>query len=121
VIVNQKVWTTFIYNYNGGPEIVLSKNDDIYSSLVYINEKEIIEYSAIKENLLANSSNISTISNKWEIPVSYATKYKLELADKKSEKINLASDLSIMEDKSIILKEFQEKTQIRKNSKNVNK
>ena len=30
MIVNHKVWNLFFSNYNGGPEIILRKNDDIY-------------------------------------------------------------------------------------------
>ena len=83
-----------------------------------INDKDIFCYSTIKENLVASSCNSSKIVSKYEIPVAYASKYKLELTDK-SEKINLVSDISKLEDDTIILKELHEKNQARKNSKKI--
>lgn len=46
----------FYLNYNGGPEIILSKNDDIYTYCTSIIYKELNNYAVIKEHLLAIAS-----------------------------------------------------------------
>lgn len=45
-----------IYNYNGGPEIILSKNNDIYTSFVSCSDKMITCYNNYNTNL--NSSKL---------------------------------------------------------------
>lgn len=50
----------YLNNYNGGPEILLNNNNDIYSSLVSIYNNETSNYAIIKQNLLLNiNSNIN--------------------------------------------------------------
>jgi hypothetical protein len=61
VIVNEKIWKMFLHNYNGGPEIQLSKNDDVYVSFISVNNKEYLTYSNIRDLLIGgiNCSNFS--------------------------------------------------------------
>ena len=48
----------FLYNYNGGPEIVLNENDDIYKSAINVSEYNTLPYNVIKEIL--NQNQIDT-------------------------------------------------------------
>jgi len=48
----------FVNNYNGGPEILLCKNDDLYSSLVTVSEKEYISYSIIRDNIVSKDNSV---------------------------------------------------------------
>lgn len=61
VIVNEKIWKMFLHNYNGGPEIQLSKNDDIFASFISVSNKEYLTYSNIRDFLIGgtNSCNFS--------------------------------------------------------------
>ncbi len=43
----------FLYNYNGGPEICLIRNEDIYSNLLSISEDNYLRMDVIKEILNA--------------------------------------------------------------------
>ena len=49
IIVNDIIWNFFSLNFNGGPEIVLSNNDNIYESFLEINGSNFQSYSKIKE------------------------------------------------------------------------
>jgi len=43
------VWNFFLTNYNGGPEICLKKNDDIFVSLSSCTQTDHIPYSEFKD------------------------------------------------------------------------
>jgi len=49
----------FLYNYNGGPEIVLNENDDIYKSAINVSEYNTLPYNVIKEILNQNQIDTS--------------------------------------------------------------
>ena len=64
----------FLHNFNGGPEIQLSKNDDIYVSFQSVSVKEYFSYSVIKELLTASSAGVHSsmylgLSNDLELSV----------------------------------------------------
>ena len=61
VVVNEKIWKMFLYNYNGGPEIILKRNDDIYDSVVSVSEFHTLPYQIIKEIL--NYLDVKTSTN----------------------------------------------------------
>lgn len=50
MIVNPRIWKLFYNNYNGGPEIDLSSNTDIYSAFNCASNADHYEYSSVKEN-----------------------------------------------------------------------
>jgi hypothetical protein len=52
IIVNQELWNFFYYNYNGGPEIKLNGNNDIYANLVSVRNSN---YSYEDANRLRSS------------------------------------------------------------------
>jgi hypothetical protein len=57
VIINEKIWKMFYHNYNGGPEVSLTKNEDIYTYVSSVSEKDYVPYSSIKEDLTCISAN----------------------------------------------------------------
>lgn len=54
VIVNEKVWRFFLFNYNGGPEIEVRKSDDIYTNFIGCSQLEYSTYSSLKETIYPN-------------------------------------------------------------------
>lgn len=48
-----------MFNYNGGPEISLSKNDDLYSSYLDCSQKDYIAYSSIKGDIIGNNVSMN--------------------------------------------------------------
>ena len=50
----------FLYNYNGGPEIILKRNDEIYDSVVSVSEFHTLPYQIIKDILNYLDVNTST-------------------------------------------------------------
>lgn len=53
----------FLLNYNGGPEIQLSKNDDIYVSFYSMSKMESLPYSTLRDMIITiQSTNDSTIN-----------------------------------------------------------
>jgi hypothetical protein len=49
IIVNDVIWNFFSLNFNGGPEIILKNNDNIYNSFLAIKGKNFQSYTKIKE------------------------------------------------------------------------
>ena len=49
IIVNDAIWNFFSLNFNGGPEIILKNNDNIYNSFLAIKGKNFQSYTKIKE------------------------------------------------------------------------
>jgi len=65
VIVNEKVWNLFYNNYNGGPEIKLKKNDDLYQSLTSCTQFDYSPYydfSFIDQELQENSGQLNQLN-----------------------------------------------------------
>lgn len=54
--MNDKIWNFFYRNYNGGPEIILSKYDDIYTSFFSASQKDHFDYVILKDSTLMNNS-----------------------------------------------------------------
>ncbi len=91
----------YFFNYNGGPEIVVSKSDDIYNSLISISPKEFNTYSLVKENLAHNlsTSNFDVIIEPEKVDPKYfllSTTEDVNCHPKNSEKIKLRSNSKII-------------------------
>jgi len=65
LVINEPTFKFFYQNYNGGPEIVISAQDDIYSNLIHISLKDFFLYSSLKEaeTNSIDESNISEMNN----------------------------------------------------------
>jgi hypothetical protein len=69
VIINQKIWKLFYNNFNGGPEIMLNENNDIYTAFVSASIKERYSYSERKESnkLCTSSLDLSSLTHKDKV------------------------------------------------------
>lgn len=65
MVINEATFKFFYQNYNGGPEIVISAQDDIYANLLYISPKDFFLYASLKEaeSNSVDESNISEMNN----------------------------------------------------------
>ncbi len=84
MVVNDKVWNLYLANYNGGPEISLSKNDDIYNSIIGIEDADRLSYDTLKENLGASLNASGSSGNDSKIH-NNPNEYSGELNDKYKE------------------------------------
>lgn len=109
--MNEPTFKFFYSNYNGGPEIIISNQDDIYSNLFSISEKEYFLYSTLKETdneILEDesNSNISELNN-----TDLSSKSQKGTRQKFSEKIKNYSNMNLGKRK-------EDKEDLNKNEKN---
>lgn len=48
MIINDKIWDFFSMNYNGGPEVELNNNNDLYKNFVRVSQMRYISYTQFK-------------------------------------------------------------------------
>ncbi len=65
MVINEATFKFFYQNYNGGPEIVIGAQDDIYSNILHISKKDFFLYSTLKEaeSNSVDESNLSEMNN----------------------------------------------------------
>jgi hypothetical protein len=88
--LNEATFKFFYLNYNGGPEIIITNQDDIYSNLYFIGQKDYYLYSILKETdgNSVDESNLSELNNTElstkfpKNPSSSNTNAKTKLANK---------------------------------------
>jgi hypothetical protein len=76
IIINDVTWDFFFLNYNGGPAITVSSSNtnNIYTSLIDINEHSYQTYTSIKELFEDDDPFDKKQSSSSEIEYSYRSK-----------------------------------------------
>ena len=106
IVVNQLLWEWFLFNYDGGPEIIV-ENSNTYSHFLFNVEENKLNYlkkdESFEENLNTEMDNLYNID--YEIN---KTK-NINKSDNKKEKVR----------NKIILKNFKDKIKIGDNESNI--
>ena len=109
VIVNYKVWNLFFNNYNGGPEIILKKNDDIYIDFQTCSNRNHIPYFEFMQQDYDEDEEITTddIQNDDQIldssSLSYNNVHSKKSSNTKQKIVIISNNKSSKQSKTDIL------------------
>ena len=106
IVVNQLLWEWFLFNYDGGPEIIV-ENSNTYSHFLFNVEENKLNYLKKDESFEENLNN--EIDNLYNIDYEINKTKNINKSDNKKEKVR----------NKIILKNFKDKIKIGDNESNI--